>query len=144
MRYGLNWFTVATALNVLTGFWWLMALPRNVTVQLTGGGILATGILVAGIVFGAGSLVFGMLGVRAADPRAYVRAAVGTLAIALVLMVITRDQVRQALLDSAGFATTPWIVPQWGPIAIFVVLFVLALATVGWMVMALTRRSVKV
>ncbi len=49
-------------------------------------------------------------------------------------MVLNRDHVRQASLDAAGFAPAQWVAPQWGPIAIFAVLFVSAIAVVMWMV----------
>jgi hypothetical protein len=54
-------------------------------------------------------------------------------------MVLVRDVVRRALLDAAGFQPATWIVPQWGPIAIFLVLLVVAIALVAWMVAALVR-----
>ena len=61
------------------------------------------------------------------------------LPLVLVAMIFTRDQVRESSFALAGLGDAPWIEPQWGPIAIFAVLLVAALATIAWMLSALAR-----
>ena len=39
-------------------------------------------------------------------------------------MVLLRDQVRQIALRDAGVEPRAWVVAQWGPFAVFVVLLV--------------------
>jgi hypothetical protein len=53
------------------------------------------------------------------------------------MMLLTRDTIRRISLELAGFQTVNWVAPQWGPIAIFVVLLVAAVGTVVWMTRAL-------
>ena len=53
--------------------------------------------------------------------------------------VLLRDQVRQGALEAAGFQVQAWVEPQWGPIVIFAVLLVAAIAIIAWMVRALVR-----
>jgi hypothetical protein len=54
-------------------------------------------------------------------------------------MVLLRDQVRQLTLRDAGFEHPAWVVAQWVPFAVFVVLLVAAVVTIGWMARALAR-----
>ena len=59
----------------------------------------------------------------------------------LVTMLFVRDQVRATALHTAGFEPQGWVVTQRGPLLIFVVLLVAAIATVSWMALAFFRSS---
>ena len=98
--------------------WWLMALPRETMLRFMDRSGMATGAL------GIGMLAF-----------------FGALPMAAMALVLMRDQVRQGALEAAGFQPAPWVAPQWGPVAVFLVLLVLALLAVGRMVRALVRAS---
>jgi hypothetical protein len=63
----------------------------------------------------------------------------GLVAATLVVMVLLRDQVRQIALRDAGFESPARVAAQWGPFAVFVVLLVAAVATIGWMARVLAR-----
>jgi hypothetical protein len=139
MRHGAVWFVATTGLNVVVGLWLLLAQPRDTLMRLAGGSAWAASLLGAGVLFGLSALGLALLAPQAPDPARWVKASGHALAATLVTMVLLRDQVRQAALDAAGFAPTPWVQPQWGPIAIFCVLLLAAGGTVAWMVLALAR-----
>jgi hypothetical protein len=118
-RFGLRWFVVATLLNVATGLWWMLALPREVMMRTSlWVGIGTAAMIVALILRSAWALVA-----------------------TLATMVFARDAVRQGMLDLAGFANTTNVAPQWDVFAIFAVLLVGALATTAWMGWLLMRPA---
>jgi len=65
----------------------------------------------------------------------------GTLLAGIAMMLLTRDAVRRFSLELAGYQPVNWIAPQWGPIAIFLVLLVAAVGTVIWMTRALATAK---
>jgi hypothetical protein len=134
IRHGALWFLVATGLNVIPGLAWFATLPREAMLQFMGRDVIVTAVFGAGIVMGL--VAMGLIGMTAMSrqPEGLAAAGAGATLLTIVLMVLNRDQVRQAALDGAGFAPAQWIAPQWGPIAIFAVLLVSAIAVVIWMV----------
>jgi hypothetical protein len=141
VRYGSAACGIATALNVFVGLWWLAALPREVLLRFMGQDLAAVVVLVAGILLTISGAALLILAGAAKDarPGPFVWGAAATLLPGIVLMILTRDTVRSASLDVARFERVAWVVPQWGPIVIFVVLLAVALASVAWMVRALVR-----
>jgi hypothetical protein len=116
------------------GVWWFGVLPHPVITQLLGGSAAATSVLVAGIAVLLASLGLLFAASRAGGPAFWVFSAAGTLLVRIVLMLLTRDFIRQEPLDAAGFTVPTAVAPQWGVIAIFVLLLVAAIGTVAWMV----------
>ena len=138
-RQGVYWCAGATILNFLPGFWWLAALPREVLLGFLGQNPLATTFFVLGILAALAGLGLLVPAAFAPEPRPLLLGAAGSLVASLVLMVLVRDAARNMTLALAGFRTTPWAEPQWGPIAIFAVLLLAAVAYIAWMVTALAR-----
>lgn len=138
IRYGLVWFLGATVVNGLAGFYWLGALPRETMLRFVGGDAAVTGTFAGGIALGLVAIGLATLALTSKRPVVFTLGSVAAAVLTLVLMVMSRDHVRQAALQSAGFKSATWIVPQWGPIAIFAVLLVSAIAIVAWMVTKLT------
>ena len=139
IRRGALWFSVATAANLLAGFFWLAMLPRDTMLRFLGANPAATVVLALGMTLGLTTLAVVFMAAASERPAPLARAGIGLALATLVLMVLTRDAVRQAALDAAGFQPVVWVAPQWGPIAVFAVLLALAIATVAWMVVALAR-----
>ena len=83
------------------------------------------------------SIVLLVAAAQAPRPGLFVWTGAGALLATLVLMVFTRDFVRRFSLEAQDFAPVTAATPQWGPIVIFVVLLLVAIATVAWMVRAL-------
>jgi len=139
MRHGGLWCGAATALNLVAGSWWLLALPRPTIVHFMShvpavalfAGV-ASGMVVAGLALAASF---------AKDPLSLVRATAATLVLTLLLMVVSRDQLRVISLGDAGFTRNDWVEPQWPLTLLFLVLFTAALGTMSWMVRALYRTA---
>jgi len=139
VRYGALWFVVPTALNFLVGLWWLGMLPRDVMLRFAGKSVIATASLTLGALLGLGALIMMTLSINAKEPEKLVKGSAWSLALTLVAMIFSRDEVRKGMLDVAGFELPTWIEPQWGVIGIFAVLLVAALATTIWMAVIVLR-----
>ncbi len=141
IRRGSAYFAAATGLNLIAGIWWLAALPKETVLRFMGGNLGAALALAGGVILGISSLVLMTLAISARRPAGIVRRASVALVVTLVFMVLTRDQVRSAALASAGYRPAEWVAPQWGMMAVFAVLLVVALALIGGMVAALARGT---
>lgn len=141
LRWGSLWFAVPTVLNIATGMWWLVALPRETMLRFMGKNPAATASLGLGVVLTLASLFTIALAPVAKKPRPLVAASIAGLALTLVAMIVARDQVRQGALEAAGIEAHAWQAPQWGPIALFAVMLLAALGTVAWMALLLARGN---
>jgi hypothetical protein len=141
VRHGIVWCAACTVVNVLSGFWWLAALRREVLLRFLGGDLFQTAVLFGGILAAIVTLVTVLLAAWAPEPGGLVRASAGGMAATLLLMLLVRDRVRAGTAELAGFLPMNWIEPQWLPVSLFLVLFVVAFATVGWMVGCLVRAG---
>ena len=140
-RVGLRWALAATALQVADGFWLFFRLPGPLQTRLMGGGAGETVLLVTGMGLG---LVLLILLSRIQEPvreRGLVRTVGVVLGLTLLAMVILRDVVR-------GLYLGPFIriheLPartQLDLLLLFLVVFVLGLATVAWMLRAVVREQ---
>ena len=132
-------FGVATAANVFVGMLFLLALPRTVLIRLVGGDAWAMTLLALGILLAIAVAGLALLALGAKDVVRATWAQLWLLAATLVVMVLLRDQVRLIALRDAGFEHPGRVATQWGPLAVFLVLLVAAVATIGWMARALAR-----
>jgi hypothetical protein len=139
--YGCHWFAGATIVNLAVGTWHLAALPPAVFPLFMGQDALATLLLVGGIGTGVAALGGALLVSTTPAPGRLLGLTTLAAFVTLVQMVLVRDVVRQAVLGAAGLQPATWIAPQWGPIAVFLVLLVAAIALVGWMIAVLVRAS---
>jgi len=137
IRYGASWCAAATALNIVAGFWWVLALPSATLVHVMSQAPAVA--LFAGVTTGLVALALAVFASRAADPLPLLGWLVAGLLGTVVLMVVTRDQIRTHSLVEAGLTPATWVVPQWGPISLFVALLLAGVATVAWMVKALAE-----
>jgi len=141
IRRGTVFFAAATAANVFVGTLFLVALPRPILVRLAGGDTRAMVVLAAGILLAIAAAGLALLALGARDTVRATWAQAGLLLATLVTMVLLRDQVRQLALRETGFEPPAWVVPQWGPFAVFAVLLAVAVATIAWMARALARGA---
>ncbi len=143
MRWGAGWFGIATALNLPAGIWWLGVLPSDAVTRLMGGDAAATLVLASGVAVALAAIGLVFVGTHAARPGPWVFGAAGALLASLVLMLLTRDAIRQQALDAAGFTAPTLVAPQWGVMAVFLVLLVAAVGAVAWMArqLAVAQRA---
>ncbi len=139
IRRGTTVFGVATAANVFVGMLFLLALPRTVLIRLVGGDAWAMTLLALGILLSIAAAGLALLALGAKDAVRATWAQLWLLAATLVVMVLLRDQVRLIALRDAGFEHPGRVATQWGPLVVFLVLLVAAVATIGWMARALAR-----
>jgi len=139
MRHGARWFVGATGLNLVLGLFFLGVQPSATLTRFLGRHLGATFLLGLGVFLALGALMMVFMSIHAPQPSRLLRVGAISLFLTLVMMVLMRDQVRRAALETAGFEPAAWVEPQWGVIGLFLVLLVLAIVTVAWMVVALAR-----
>lgn len=134
LRLGSHWFMAATVLNIGTGCWWLVALPRETMLRFMGGSPVASAVLGLGIIAGIGALVLveGTRNDKAPMKRLF--AGSSLLALTLVTMILARDQIRRGALAAAGYEIPAWVEPRWGQLTVFFLLLAGAAVTIVWMV----------
>ncbi|MGE5235301.1 MAG: hypothetical protein ACM3O7_02990 [Acidobacteriota bacterium] len=127
-RFGIRAALVATLLQLADGFWLLFALPEDVLKSFMRGGAATMVPLTLAILLGLGLLV---VLAQITDPLAQptkVRRVAELIVGAVILMVVTRHQLRGFYLASARAGEQVSVVPQWGPLALFLVVFVMCVA----------------
>jgi hypothetical protein len=131
-RYGLRWFLAGSGLQFLVGPWFFFSLPADIRSSFLGVDKLATGILAVAVVLA----LLAMIAARRS-------LAVGTVAIVgtISLMAVMRHLVRIARLRPYFDPHTLPVQGQWGVFAIFAVLLLGGLATVGWMLYKFFRPA---
>lgn len=140
-RSGWRWALWATAAQVVDGVVLLAVLPRDVLLGLTRGGAAMLLPLGVSVLLAVALLMILARGIDPVETRPLVSAALGAMALVVAAMSLTRHQVRVVYLDSFT-AGEEWLVaPQWGNFLLFVVLLVVALATVGYMVRLVIREK---
>jgi len=126
---GVALFLGATIVNLLAGFWLLVALREDVMMTFMGGTPLGTALLTIGLLL---TLLLLWLGFRARG-RPVGTPLVVAAAAQLVVMVLMRHEVRRAYLADVHAPADLAVATQGLNMAIFAALLVGGLATVAWM-----------
>jgi hypothetical protein len=133
-------FAAATGVQFLLGLWFLMALPRSVALYFFSNGLGAT-VFGFALLGALGAMILVLVGGHAARPARFVHAGFGLTIITVALMVVMRQMVRTAYLHPYAQPESLATAPQTGIILLFFVLFVLGLATVGYILRLLARAK---
>lgn len=131
-RFGVRAALVATLLQLVDGFWLLLALPEDVLKAFMRGGPATMGPLTLGIL--AGVLLLVVLA-QIADPLATptkVRRVAELIVATVVLMVLTRHQLRTIYLAPVRAGEQLTVATQWGALALFLVVFVVCVALAAY------------
>ena len=121
---GLTWFSNATLIQLLVGFWFLLSLPDEVMTRFMGERLPDTLLFMAALTGVVLSLFFGF-------NRRLVPATLSLFG-TVVLMALVRDLVRQGYLDPFFHVSSLRVVPQYSPLAVFLGCLVLGLFVVVW------------
>jgi hypothetical protein len=121
-------FGVATIAQIAAGLWFLLSLNRDMMMQFMGGDILATVIFMVAFLSGIGAVATSFSG--------KFRPTLIQAAITVVLMVLTRDQLRSMYLNGVFDPSSLQLAPQYGVLALFVVILLLGVGSVVWMLRA--------
>ncbi len=127
-RFGQKAALLATFLQLVDGLWLLLSLPRPVLLGFMKGGGKTMGPLTLAILLGLGLLV---LLAQLSDPLSApkkTRHVTELILGAILLMVVTRHQVRGLYLAASGVTGLPVEAPQWGMFLAFLGTFVLCAA----------------
>ena len=131
-RYGVRWFMAGTGIEFLVGLWFLFSLPAEIRNSFLGADTRATAILVVAVVLAVLAMV-----TAPRSPVAGAVAIVGTIS----LMAVIRHLVRIARLRPYFDPHALPVQGQWVVFAIFVILLLVGLATVGWMLYRFFRPA---
>lgn len=138
-RSGATWFSGAVILQIVTGLWWLLDLPKEQMAVVLGGSPVGTALFHTGALGSVACLVLVLLTLNRMKPWRFFGTAVALFFFNLLAMVVTRDLIRDAavepFLDPFALPTSP----QWGVLSLFLLLFVAGLATMGWLLKLATK-----
>ncbi len=125
VRNGLMIFAVATAIQILVGFWYLLAIPRDIMLGFMGGDLPATIILMLGIVLGISAMVFAFLG--------KLKLTIIHTLMTIAVMIVTRFNLRMMYLADDLQLSKLELHPQYGILALFLVVLLAGLAAIFYM-----------
>ncbi|MDD5562944.1 MAG: hypothetical protein PHQ91_04450 [Thermoanaerobaculaceae bacterium] len=131
-QFGIRAALVATLLQLVDGFWLLLALPEEVLRSFMRGGAATMAPLGIGIMAGVLLLVV-LAGIS--DPLAQptrVRHVAELIVGAMIFMVVTRHQLRDFYLASSRAGENVTVAPQLGPLALFLAVFVVCVGLTIW------------
>ena len=128
VKSGLKIFSVATMIQVVIGFWFLLALPKPVMMKFMGQDLLHTVMLFIGIVLAVAAIMTSTLG--RLIPTLIILAAV------LPVMVVMRSFVRTAYLEPYFKVESLELVPQYDVMLLFIAVLVIGVVIVGYMLKA--------
>jgi hypothetical protein len=141
LQTGAFWFVVPTALQIVTGLWWLIALPKPVMEPLMGGNTAQTMVFMISITLPLFALIMMALSIKLDRPFGIVHGASWLLVLTIVGMVLTRQYVREGMLEGHFDTASIQTIPQWDVFGLFAVLLVIALGTVFWMLREMARAK---
>lgn len=126
IKRGLSIFAVATMIQVVIGFWLLLALPKEIMLKFMGQNMLYTLLLLLGIVLAMAAIMTAVQG-RLAPTLVVLLATV-------VVMILTRTTLRHAYLEPYFKVDTLQMTPQFDILGVFLVIFIIGLVAVGYMI----------
>ena len=125
IKNGLKVFGIATAVQVVIGFWFLLAIPSEFILQFMGQNLFYTIVLFLGILLAIGAIISAFLG-------KLLPTFIHLIAL-IIAMVITRTNLRSLYLQDVFTLDKLVLTPQYGVMALFFVVFVVGLVIVGYM-----------
>jgi hypothetical protein len=130
---GMKWFSYATLVQIIIGFWFAISLPNHIILLFLGGSSLATLLFFSGLIGSGTALYLGF------NKRVWPSA--GTAVFTVVVMVLIRDMVRTAYLKPYFALSDLKVEPQYSPMILFLVTLVTGIALIGYMLKLATKRK---
>jgi hypothetical protein len=126
MKAALKIFGFATIIQVIVGLWFLISIPQKFLLQFMGGNLFATLIFMIGFLSGIGAIATAFAN--------KLRPTLMMVGITIIAMVLTRHNLREMYLGDFFNMSHLTLEPQYGVMALFFVVFVIGLLSVGYMV----------
>ena len=130
---GMKWFSRSTLVNVLMGFWFLIALPKEVMLIFMGKDIFATILICLGLL-----ATFAML--HSGFTRNVKHAVMATVFIVPV-MATMRHLIRQKYLEPYFNLDTAPVTQQWSPVILFLCAFIVGSFCIIYMLKLMSRAE---
>jgi hypothetical protein len=131
IRYGRNWFAVATLIQIMIGVWFLFSQPPAVRNVFLGGDPVRTAHLFGGIFLAL--IALALMLVKPESGKVLALSA-GLVALTLLAMILVRSWVRDLAIGRLADLGSAAVRTPWDVLAVFLIFFVAALGTVGWMI----------
>ncbi|GBC62709.1 hypothetical protein DENIS_3686 [Desulfonema ishimotonii] len=123
---GMRWFTYATLLQVLIGFWFQMSLPGEIMMRFMGGSAFHTGVFALGLFLVVQTLFFSIT--RQVWPTT------ASLLILVLNMIVMRDLVRTAYLSPYFRVSDLEIIGQVSPLILFLASLVTGIGIIVYVI----------
>lgn len=140
VQHGMRWFVIPTALQMVAGFYLLLALPGPVRSRFLGGSPAATAELMVGIVLAIAAFSVVTHATHAAAPRPLLMAGVALLSATLIVMALLRAQVRSGRLEQT-LDRLPGPHPPPGDVAISLAMMAATGAGMTWWLIRRLRTA---
>lgn len=124
--HGLKIFSFATMIQIIIGFWFLLAIPSDFISEFMGGNIFYTILLFGGIITGIASIMVSINGKLNLTLVAFL--------LTIVFMVLTRDNLRALYMKDHFSFDQLTLNPQYGVMTLFLLIFVIGLGSVYYMI----------
>ena len=134
IKTGMKWFNHATMIQMMIGIWFLISLPKEIIQLFLGQNMIATTLLVFGIIFGFISLLFGF--------KTRVAACTVTTVITVSIMAVIREFLKSAYLKPYFSISSLQIEPQYSPMIMFLIVLIIGFFLIGYM-LKLARQDLK-
>jgi hypothetical protein len=132
-KNALKIFAWATCAQVLVGLWFLIALPKDIMISFMGGNLLHSIILALGVLIALGAIFMAFKG--------KLNATIYHFFAIILLMVINRANLRTLYLQDVFSFESLKLNPQYGVLALFLIVFAIGLGAIYYMVKIVTRAQ---
>jgi hypothetical protein len=133
IKQGLMIFAIATSVQVIVGFWYLLAIPTEFIPNFMGQDLLSTITLMVGIGAGIAALIFGFLG--------KLNAAIAHLVITVIAMIINRYNLRMMYLGDNFQPSELTVSPQYGLLLLFIFILLIGVGAIIYMLRISSTKS---
>jgi len=133
---GMKWFSYATMIQIIIGFWFAIALPSDILLLFLGGNSLATLLFFSGLIGAGMALYFGF--------KKRVWPSTGAAIFIVVVMVLMRDMARTAYLKPYFALSDLKVEPQYSPMILFLVTLIAGIGLIGYMLKLATKTKKEV
>jgi len=130
---GMKWFSYATLVQVIIGFWFAVSIPNDIILLFLGGSSFATLLFFSGLTCAGAALFFGF------NKRVWPSA--GAVVFTIIVMVLMRDMVRTAYLKPYFALSDLKVEPQYSPMILFMVTLIAGIGLIGYMLKLATKRK---
>lgn len=125
IKEGLKIYAYATMIQIAVGFWFLLSLPQNIMLKYMGGDLVATVVLVSGIITAFISIF--------ASLRGNLKGSIIFLFLTLISMIINRYNLRIFQLGENFNVSQLTLSPQWDVFIIFLLILLLGVTVIVYM-----------